>query len=155
MSLLKAITLSLMLPSAVHAQAPDLRPISEYLQLSADRSDAAYPFLRCVGLFQGFFRYGGANVSDEDATRAQIGNEAMGLVALYLRQEKHPNFDINDLASQLGSEIENATQIYQDRMTRNYSLTGEAYGSDATIIDDFETCATIVQQSIDTVFNNQ
>lgn len=145
-SALIALTLA---PAAVVAQAPELRPISEYLLLPADRRDSAYPILRCIGLFQGMFRYGGANFSEEDALRTQLSNEAMGLVALLLRQEKYPEADINELAGQIGMEIDSLSAVYSERMKSNFSLTGEAWGSDAIVGDDFETCGPIAQESVD------
>ena len=153
--LFQAAAVALMLvPSVGLAQAPDLRPISEYLQLPEERRDAAYPFLRCIGLFQGLFRYGSANFTEEQALRTQISNEAMGLVAFTLRQDRHPDFSVDVLASQIGTEVEDLTTVYFERMSKNYSLTGEAYGSDQTVSDDFETCGQIAQYSVDAFFGN-
>lgn len=139
----------LLLPTVSAAQAPDLRSISEYLLLPEDRRDKAYPFVRCIGLFQGVYRYGGVNFSEEDAVRTQLGNEAMGLIALILSQEKHAEIGPDDLATQIGKEVEDLSAMYFERMTNNYNLTGEAWGSDLTIIDDFETCGPVAQYSLD------
>lgn len=73
----------------------------------------------------------------------------MGLVALLVRQAKHPKIDINDLATQIGIEIENITVTYEERMKNNYTLTGEAWGADVVILDDFETCAPFAQYAVD------
>lgn len=100
------------------------------------------------------FRYGGANFSDEQTHRTQVGNESMGLLALLIRQQKHPEIDVDDLATQIGVEIEAISVVYNERMTRNFSLTGEAWGSDTVILDDFETCGPIVQYAVDLVSKN-
>lgn len=131
--------------------AQDLRPISEYLSLPEARREAAYPILRCMGLFRGTFYYGGVNFSEEDTRRTQQSIESMGLIALLLRQEKHPEIDLAELASQIGKEVEGMSVIYSDRMKKNFSLTGEAWGSDATIMGDFKTCGPIAQKSVDSV----
>lgn len=139
--------LALIMPTGVAAQVPDLSPISEYLKLPADSRDEAYPLLRCIGLFQGAFRYGGASFSEEQTLRAQLANESMGLVALMTRQGKHPEIEVAYLATQIGKEIKAITVVYEERMTANYTLTGEAW--DATMTDDIETCGPIVQSAID------
>lgn len=144
-----ALVTLLLLPTVSVAQAPDIRSISEYLLLPEDRRDKAYPFVRCIGLFQGVFRYGGANFTETDAVRTQLGNEAMGLIALILRLEKHAEIGSDDLATQIGKEVEDLSVMYFERITNNYNLTGEAWGSDPTIIDDLETCGPIAQQSLD------
>ena len=133
--------------------AQELRPLSEYQNLPEYRQDQAYPYVRCIGLFQGFFRYGGANVSDDDTARAQMGNEAMGLIAVLFRQQKHPDFGLEIISAQLGKEIEEVTQVYFNRMTQNYYLTGEAFGSDVVVTNDFETCGVIVQAAVTAVQN--
>ena len=135
------------------SSAQELRPLSEYLSLPADRQDQAYPYLRCIGLFQGFYRYGGANLSDDDATRTQLANEAMGLIALLFRQQKHPNFSLDNISAQLGKEIEDVTQVYHQRMTQNYNMTGEAFGSDSVIGDDFEACGGLAQDAVTAISN--
>jgi len=135
------------------SSAQELRPLSEYLSLPADRQDQAYPYLRCIGLFQGFYRYGGANLSDEDVTRTQLANEAMGLIALLFRQQKNPNFNLEKISAQLGKEIEDITHVYHQRMTLNYNMTGEAFGSDAVIGDDFETCGGFAQDAVTAISN--
>lgn len=139
----------LMLPTGAVAQ--DLRPISEYLLLPEDRKESTYPILRCMGLFRGMFYYGGMNFSEQETLRTQLSIESMGLNALFLRQEKHPEMNLNQLATQIGKEVEDMTVIYSERMKSNFSSTGEAWGSDATIIGDFEACGPIAQQSVDRV----
>jgi len=79
-----------------------------------------------MGLFRGMFYYGGVNLFEEDTLRTQLSIEAMGLIALLLRKEKHPEIDITELASQIGKEVEGISVIYSDRMKKNFSLTGEA-----------------------------
>lgn len=139
----------LMVPTGAVAQ--DIRPILEYLLLPEGRREAAYPILRCMGLFRGMFYYGGVNFSEEETLRTQLSIKSMGLNALFLRQEKHPEMDLNELATQIGSEVEDMSVIYSERMKRNFSLSGEAWGSDTTIIDDFEACGPIAQSSVDFV----
>jgi hypothetical protein len=133
-----AIAFALLLRGTWAHHAAAASGLSEYLLLPEDRRDKAYPFVRCIGLFQGVYRYGGANFSEEDAVRTQLGNEAMGLIALILRQEKHTEIGPDDLATQIGKEVEDLSVMYFERMTNNYTLTGEAWGSDATIIEDFD-----------------
>ncbi len=139
----------MLLPSGGFAQ--ELKPISEYLSLPEVRREPAYHILRCMGLFRGMFYYGGVNFSEEVTLRNQLSIDSMGLLALLLRQDKYPEIVLNELASQIGKEVEEISVIYSERMKKNYSLTGEAWGSDVTIIDDFETCGPIAQQSVDTV----
>jgi hypothetical protein len=148
-----ALVIVLIIPTAIIAQDTSFRSLSDYMQLPDDRRDAAYPFIRCTGLFRGLFRYGGASFSDEVMQRTQLGNDAMMYVAFTLRKEKHPEWKDEDIAKQMGSEIENIEFIYAERMEKNYSLTGEAYGSDEVITIDFELCGDVVQLSIDAVRN--
>ena len=153
-SLLQTVAITMILAtSCIVAQAESLKPISEYLHLPEDRRDKAYPFVRCIGLFQAVFRYGGANFSDEDALKTEMGNQAMGLIALMLRLDRYADVSPDDLAEQIGKEVEDTTVVYHDRMATNYTLTGEAYGSDATILDDFNTCRDMAAASLDRVQN--
>lgn len=140
-----------LMPSMGFSQAPGLRTISEYLTLPEENRDTAYPFLRCIGLFQGVYRYGGANFTEEEALRTSFSVEAMGFVSLALRQQRHPENDLDQLATQIGLEIEDMTMMYTDRLRTNYNLTGEAWGSDTVVLDDFDTCAVIAQDSVDAV----
>ncbi len=73
----------------------------------------------------------------------------MALVALLSRQEKHPKTDQEDLATQIGNEIEDLSTMYFERISKNYTLTGEAWGSDQVVMDDFTTCGPIIQMSLD------
>lgn len=136
-------------PISAGAQGDDLRPISEYLTLPEDRKDAAYPILRCVGLFVGVYRYGGSKFSDEENQRSKEASVAMSYVALLIRQRKHPETPVDALASQIGVETEALSTMYKERFEKNYSMTGEAWGSDAIINDDFGTCGPIAQEAVD------
>lgn len=133
------------------AQSSELRPLAEYLQLPRDRKEEAYPFIRCVGLFRGVFRYGGSNFSEEEVSQTKATNAAMALVAYRYRTNKNPTISENDVVSQIGFEIENIEREYSNRMDRNFTLTGEAWGSDETISSDLEICGEIARIAVSAV----
>lgn len=140
---------SILMQSMAFAQDASLRPISEYMKLPQESRDNAYPFLRCIGLFRGVFAYGGASFSDELADQTQKGNEAMTLVAFKFRGQKHPDVSPDDLVPQMTKEIDELTNMYAERFSRNYTLTGEAWGADPVVSNDFETCGAIAQMAVD------
>lgn len=133
------------------AQDSEIRPLTEYLQLPQDRKEEAYPFIRCVGLFRGIFRYGGASFSEEEAYRTQTASAAMTLVAFGYRTNKHPSISGEDVASQIGFEIENIELAYSNRMEQNFARTGEAWGADETIQSDLRICGEISRIAVDAV----
>lgn len=133
------------------AQDTELRPLAEYLQLPKDRKEEAYPFIRCVGLFRGIFRYGGASFSEEEANQTQSANAAMTLVAYKYRTNKHPSISGEDVVAQIGFEIENIELAYSNRMHQNFARTGEAWGADETIKSDLGICGEISRIAVDAV----
>ena len=131
--------------AGLSAQAPTLRPLSEYLQEEQDPTRGRrYAANRCGALF--------SLISTQRAIRGDAGTAEMysdwviGFGAVALGAVVEPGLTSRDALGQNQEAFDRIKEILTERMDRNMALSGSYYADDPLLGNDFRTCRDLVDQ---------
>lgn len=127
-----------------------LEPLEDILNRPKDQIEVGYPFIRCASLFNGMIGYGGANFGDEMLASLKSNYTNTSVVAVLVRinhaKEKGlPTIEVNKRSDRANLEISRLTDVYINRLERNFASSGQAWGSDPLISGDLEICKAVAQ----------
>lgn len=141
--------LSLSSLAPVHAQ--ELRPLSEYAALPQERQSMSYFGVRCAGLYQGIWDYGGASLPSGMGETTQSSITILMRWAAVQRLQTQLDRtgalpDASAVSEQVMKEVILIADRYLARIEQNYTTTGEAWGSDTLIQSDMSLCGPLVEE---------
>jgi hypothetical protein len=125
-------------------------PLNEYLQLPTDRRVPSYPLVRCAAFYNGVVGYAGARMGD-DVVKAsrEAATTLFGLAVLMRAQNERGQVD--GIREETLKSFNLITDIYIDRMRRNFATRGEAFASDPLISGDMQLCKEIAEAASERV----
>jgi hypothetical protein len=135
-----AFALSILIASCGLSQAQEMLSLQEWARRPVDQQEASYAFIRCAGLYEGTTNYIGTEKLGAAVTKQQSDNVvALSLAALNIRSKTRGGKP-NDHVDQVLGERRRIAGVYEERMKKNYALSGQAIYDDPLMKGDLMFC---------------